>query len=232
MDITTIKYPSHNELVQWYYQLAQKIADEAGVTPEQVNQMIEDYITEHPYPVVPADIITETNAGEYVVTSVNGERGDVTVSAGGDVPDNVLTTDNIGQNAVTSFNGTKGAVNYTAPVTSVNGMTGDVYTPIKRTSGQIWAFGIRTSSAQALIFARIQFTFEGIDVSYNATIPDGLKAKPKTILSWIPVGQSYSSACGAAINYDNRTIKVYLSGPASVTPPAKIWAGCVFFGEY
>lgn len=118
MDIT-IKYPSHNDLVQWYYQLAKDIAEAPGVTPEDVNALIAAYIEEHPYPVVPADVITETNAAQNVVTSVNGKKGDVTVTGGGDVPDNVITTDNIAQNAVTSFNGMKGAV---TGVTSVNGM--------------------------------------------------------------------------------------------------------------
>lgn len=122
MDIT-IKYPSHNDLVQWYYQLAQSIAESAGVTPEQVNDLIEAYIAEHPYPVVPDDIITQANAAANVVTSVNGEKGDVTVTGGGEVPENVITTDNIAQNAVTSFNGTKGAV---TGVTSVNGKNGAV----------------------------------------------------------------------------------------------------------
>lgn len=126
MDFTTIKYPSHNDLVQWYYKLAQKIADSAGVTPEEVNALIAVYIDEHPYPVVPSDIITMSNASENVVTSVNGERGDVTVKGGGDIPDNVITTDNIVQNAVTSFNGTKGAV---TGVSSVNGQTGAVKIP-------------------------------------------------------------------------------------------------------
>lgn len=120
---TTIKYPSHNDLVQWYYQLAQSIAESAGVTPEQVNDLIDAYITEHPYPVVPDDIITQTNAAANVVTSVNGEKGDVTVTGGGDVPENVITTDNIAQNAVTSFNGVKGDV---TGVASVNGRTGVV----------------------------------------------------------------------------------------------------------
>lgn len=129
MDITTIKYPSHNDLVQWYYQLAQDIAGATGVTPEDVNALIEAYMEDHPYPVVPADVITESNAAQNVVTSVNGKKGDVTVTGGGDVPENVVTTDNIGQNAVTSFNGAKGDVNYTAPVTSVNGQTGAVTVP-------------------------------------------------------------------------------------------------------
>ena len=115
--------------MQWYYQLAQRIADAAGVTPEDVNALIAAYIEEHPYPVVPADIITASNAAQNVVTSVNGEKGDVTVTGGGGVPDNVITTDNIADNAVTSFNGQHGAVNYTAPVTSVNGQTGEVTVP-------------------------------------------------------------------------------------------------------
>lgn len=118
MDITTIKYPSHNDLVQWYYQLAQKIADGAGVTTEEVNALIAAYIEEHPYPVVPADVITASNAAQNVVTSVNGEKGDVTVPG---VPANVITGDNIGQNAVTSFNGAVGAV---TGLKSVNGKTG------------------------------------------------------------------------------------------------------------
>lgn len=126
MDITTIKYPSHNDLVQWYYQLAQSIAEAAGVTPEDVNTLIAAYIEDHPYPVVPTDIITASNAAQNVVTSINGEKGDVTVTGGGDVPENVITTDNIEDNAVTSFNGQKGDINYTAPVTSVNGRMGDV----------------------------------------------------------------------------------------------------------
>ena len=123
MDITTIKYPSHNDLVQWYYQLAQNIAEAAGVTPEDVNALIDAYIKEHPYPVVPADIITASNAAQNVVTSVNGEKGDVTVSGGGGVPENVVTTDNIAQNAVTSFNGAKGEV---TGVVTVNGKSGKV----------------------------------------------------------------------------------------------------------
>lgn len=276
---TTIKYPSHNDLVQWYYQLAQKISDSAGVTPEQVNDLIDAYIAEHPYPVVPDDIITQANAAANVVTSVNGEKGDVTVSGGGDVPDNVLTEDNIAQHAVTSFNGTVGAVKYTAPVTSVNGrggdvtvaesppnvvttdtlgalavltfngqtgyvsytppvtsvngMKGDVYTPIYRSSETgAWAYGIRTNSERALIFARFQFTFEGIDISYNATIPVDLQIQPVTMLSWLPEGQSYTPAQGAYINYANRTIKIMVRSPDSVTPPESIWAGCILYGEF
>lgn len=125
MDIT-IKYPSHNDLVQWYYQLAKNISEAAGVTPEEVNALIAAYIEENPYPVVPEGIITQANAAENVVTSVNGEKGDVTVTGGGDVPENVVTTDNIAQNAVTSFNGSKGDV---TGVTSVNGQTGAVTVP-------------------------------------------------------------------------------------------------------
>ena len=232
MDIT-IKYPSHNDLVQWYYQLAQDIAEAAGVTPEVVNALIAAYIEEHPYPVVPADVITASNAAQNVVTSVNGERGDVTVETGGSVPDNVITGDNIAQNAVTSFNGQKGAVNYTAPVTSVNGMTGAVYTPIYRNSATgAWAYGIRTTSTRALIFARLQFTFEGIDISYNTTIPQELQIQPVTVLSWIPEEQSYTPPQGAIINYANRNIKIMVDGPDSVTPPSTIWAGCILYGSF
>lgn len=275
MDIT-IKYPSHNDLVQWYYQLAQSIAESPGVTPEQVNDLIEAYIAEHPYPVVPDDIITQSNAAVNVVTSVNGEKGDVTVTGGGDVPENVITTDNIAQNAVTSFNGTKGEVTgvtsvngrsgavtvsesppnvittdnlgalavltfngqsgyveYTPPVTSVNGMTGNVYTPNYRDSESgAWAYGIRANSARALIFARLQFTFEGIDISYNTTIPQDLQIQPVTVLSWMPEGQSYTPAQGAYINYANRTIKIMVYSPEAVTPPGTIWAGCILYGDF
>lgn len=276
MDIT-IKYPSHNDLVQWYYQLAQKIAEAGGVTPEEVNALIDAYIKEHPYPVVPADIITASNAAQNVVTSVNGEKGDVNVTGGGDVPGNVVTTDNIGQSAVTSFNGAKGdvtgvtsvngqtgavtvpgvpgnvitgdniggsavtsfngqngAVTYAAPVTSVNGMTGDVYTPIYRSDESgAWSYGIRTSSARALIFARLQFTFEGVDISYNTTIPGDLQIKPVTVFSWMPEGNSLSATNGAFINYENRSIKIRIDAPASPSvPPATIWAGCILYGTY
>lgn len=276
MDFTSIKYPSHNELVQWYYQLASRIAESAGVTPDVVNSLIDAYIEQHPYPVVPADIITVSNAPQNVVTSVNGERGDVTVESGGSVPENVITRDNIAQNAVTSFNGAtgavtgvssvngqtgavtvplvpsnvitgdniaeqavtsfngqKGAVNYTPPVTSVNGMTGNVYTPIYRsTDAGAWAYGIRTTSTRALIFARLQFTFEGIDISYNTTIPQELQIQPVTVLSWIPEGQSYTPPQGTIINYANRNIKIMVDGPDSVTPPSTIWAGCILYGSF
>ena len=52
-----------------------------------------------------------------VVTSVNGQTGDVTVDVG-----------------VTSFNGSKGAVTYSAPVSSVNGKTGAVKIDVGVTS--------------------------------------------------------------------------------------------------
>ena len=277
MDIT-IKYPSHNDLVQWYYQLAKNISEAAGVTPEEVNALIAAYIEENPYPVVPDGIITQANAAENVVTSVNGEKGDVTVTGGGDVPENVVTTDNIAQNAVTSFNGSKGdvtgvtsvngqtgavtvpaapdnvitidnigdnavtsfngqtgSVSYTPPVTSVNGMTGAVFTPIYRTSSSgEWAYGIRTNSARALIFAWLQFTFEGIDISYNTTIPDELQIKPVAVFSWAPNERCYSVIEGTVTNYDNRTIKILIDdiGAPAANPPQNIWAGCIFYGAY
>lgn len=233
MDITTIKYPSHNDLVQWYYQLAQNIAEAAGVTPEDVNALIAAYIEEHPYPVVPDGIITQTNAAANVVTSVNGEKGDVTVNGGGDVPENVLTTDNIGQNAVTSFNGEKGSIKYTPPVTSVNGMTGDVYTPIHRASSTgAWAYGIRIKGGHALIFTWLPYTFDGIDVSYNTTIPVDLSIMPIAAFSWLPGEQTYSAAVGAVINTENKTIKILVDGPDAAVPPNKIWAGCVLYGGF
>lgn len=276
MDFTSIKYPSHNELVQWYYQLAQRIAESAGVTPDVVNSLIDAYIEEHPYPVVPTDIITESNAAQNVVTSVNGEKGDVTVEIGGGVPENVITSDNIAQNAVTSFNGTvgavtgvssvngqtgavtvagvpsnvitgdniaeqavtsfngqKGAVNYTAPVTSVNGMTGDLYTLIYRTSGTSWAFGLKANSERAIIFAYLQFEFAGIDVTYNATIPEELYIKPVLVLSWLPNGNSKTTANGSTINYANRTIKVWVDGPEAPNEPEQsVWAGCILYGDF
>ena len=56
-----------------------------------------------------------------VVTSVNGQTGDVTVDVG-----------------VTSFNGSKGAVTYSAPVSSVNGQTGEVSIPTGHNVGEEW----------------------------------------------------------------------------------------------
>lgn len=243
MDITTIKYPSHNDLVQWYYQLAQRIAESAGVTPEDVNALIEAYIEEHPYPVVPADVITASNAAQNVVTSVNGEKGAVTgvssvngqtgVVTVAEVPSNVITGDNIAGNAVTSFNGGKGDIDYTPPVTSVNGMTGNVYTPIYRSSSTgSWAYGIRINSAQALIFTWLHYTFEGYDISYNTTIPEDLAINPIVAFSWLPGSQSFSAATGAFINTEARTIKIMVDDPDSVTPPNDIWAGCVLYGSF
>lgn len=272
---TTIKYPSHNDLVQWYYQLAQRIADTPGVTPEQVNELIDAYISEHPYPVVPDDIITQSNAAANVVTSVNGEKGDVTIISGGDVPENVITSDNIAQNAVTSFNGTKGEVTgvtsvngrsgavtvsesppnvittdnlgalavltfngqsgyveYTPPVTSVNGLTGALYTTIYRSSGASWAFGLKVNSSRAIIFAYLPFVFEGIDVSYNATIPEELAIRPVTVFSWLPNHASHAAALSATINYQNRNIKIMVDQADSVSPVESVMAGCILYGEF
>lgn len=231
MDIT-IKYPSHNDLVKWYYQLAQRISESAGVTPEQVNDLIEAYISEHPYPVVPDDIITQANAAANVVTSVNGEKGDVTVSGGGEVPENVITSDNIEQNAVTSFNGEKGSINYTAPVTSVNGLTGNLYTVISKTSGNSTAYGTRVNSSRAIIFAMLPFEFSGIDVSYNCTIPQDLGIQPVYVFSWLPQVHIYGSPNGCNVNYQNRTIKIYLDHSEIVSPVQSITAGCVIYGTF
>lgn len=272
---TTIKYPSHNDLVHWYYQLAQNIAESAGVTPEQVNDLIEAYIAEHPYPVVPDDIITQANAAANVVTSVNGEKGDVTVTGGGDVPENVITTENIAQNAVTSFNGAKGdvtgvtsvngqtgavtveevpsnvitgdniAVNavtsfntqkgdvtYTPPVTSVNGLTGNLYTVITKTSGTITAYATRMNSSRAIIFVTLPFEFEGIDVSYNCAIPQDLGIQPVYVYSWLPQVHIYGSPIGCSVNYQNRTIKIFLDHTDVVSPVQSITAGCVIYGTF
>lgn len=277
MDITTIKYPSHADLVQWYYQLAQKIAEGEGVTPEEVNALIEAYIAEHPYPVVPADIITVSNAPSNVVTSVNGEKGDVTVASGGDVPENVITEDNIAENAVTSFNGEKGdvtgvasvngqtgdvmvpgvpanvvtsdniadqavtsfnghngSVTYTPPVSSVNGLTGDLFTTIYRSSGGIWVYGLKVSNTRAIIFGIFPYTFEGIDITYNTTIPEDLNIKPLHILSWLPDGDTFSAVNGAHVNYENRTLKVKVDAPdtSAVIPPKTIWACTILYGDF
>lgn len=275
MDITTIKYPSHNDLVQWYYQLAQSIADSTGVTPEQVNELIDAYIAEHPYPVVPDDIITQANAAANVVTSVNGEKGDVNVTSGGDVPENVITEDNIAANAVTSFNGGKGdvtgvtsvngksgavtvaesptnvvttdtlgalavlsfngqsgAVNYTPPVTSVNGKTGNVYTITSKTSGTSTAYGEMINSSRAIIFATLEFEFAGIDISYNCTIPEDFNLQPVYVYSWLPQTKIFGTPTGCVVNYNNRTIKIYIDHSDSVTPVQSITAGCVIYGTF
>ena len=277
MDIT-IKYPSRNDLVQWYYQLAQKIAEGSGITPEEVNALIEAYIAEHPYPVVPADIITASNAAQNVVTSVNGEKGDVTVTGGGDVPENVVTTDNIGQNAVTSFNGTKGEVkgvssvngrsgavtvsespanvitsdniagnavtsfnghvgviNYAPPVTSVNDMTGALYTTVFReavSNPDVWAFGALTITGKSIIFAHLVFEFEGIDITYNCTVPDELNITPIYLFSWIASEKIYGSVQGSSVNAMNKTIKIWLDHTDVVSPVQTITAGCVLYGSF
>ena len=177
MDIT-IKYPSHNDLVQWYYQLAQIIAESAGVTPEEVNALIDAYIKEHPYPVVPADIITASNAAQNVVTSVNGEKGDVTVTGGGDVPGNVVTTDNIAETAVTSFNGAKGAV---TGVSSVNGQTGAVTVPGVPdnviTTDNLGAFAVLTFNGQSGYVTGVSSVNgqAGADISLTTSISGGVE---------------------------------------------------------
>lgn len=275
MDFTSIKYPSHNELVQWYYQLANQIAESAGVTPEMVNSLIEAYVEEHPYPVVPADIITESNAAQNVVTSVNGEKGDVTVESGGSVPDNVITTDNITQNAVTSFNGTKGdvtgvssvngqtgavmvpevpsdlitgdniagqavtsfngqvgPVSYTPPVLSVNGLTGNLYTTIYKTSGASNAYATRVNSTRAIIFAFLPFVYQDVDDSYNCTIPEDLGIRPVTVYSWLPNMNSNAEALGVIINYQNRTIKILINHDDNLVPVPSVMAGCVLYGDF
>lgn len=233
MDITTIKYPSHNDLVQWYYLLAQTISEAAGVTPEEVNALIDAYIKEHPYPVVPADIITASNAAQNVVTSVNGEKGDVTVKGGGDVPDNVVTTDNIAQNAVTSFNGQVGGINYTPPVVSVNGMTGALFTTVFRsTADNVWAFGMPTTAGNNIIFAHLIFEFAGIDITYNCTVPDGLNLRPIYLFSWIPNQKIFGSVQGSTVNPTNKTIKIWLDHTDVVAPVQTIEAGCVLYGGF
>lgn len=233
MDITTIKYPSHNDLVQWYYQLAQRIADSTGVTPEQVNELIDAYITEHPYPVVPDDIITQSNAPANVVTSVNGEKGDVTVTSGGDIPGNVITVDNIDDNAVTDFNGQKGSIDYTPPVTSVNGMTGNLYTTVFRSAAaNVWAFGLPTVADSSIIFAHLVFEFEGIDITYNCTVPESLNLTPIYLFSWIPTQKISGAVQGSYVNPTNKTIKIYLDHSEIISPVQTIEAGCVVYGTF
>lgn len=245
MDITTIKYPSHNDLVKWYYQLAQRIADSTGVTPEQVNELIDAYITEHPYPVVPDNVITEDNIAQNAVTSFNGEKGIINYTAPvtsvngqtgavtvDEPPENVITADNIEENAVVSFNGEKGSINYKPPVTSVNGMTGDLFTTVLRSSSDgSWAFCIPLQNGFALVFAFINFTFRGIDITYNATLSAELNIKPSHVFSWVALTNTLSSVLGSTSNPDTRTIKIFVDGPdAPSTPPETTWAGVILYG--
>lgn len=247
MDITTIKYPSHNDLVKWYYQLAQHISDSTGVTPEQVNELIDAYIAEHPYPVVPDDIITQANAAANVVTSVNGEKGDVTVTGGGDVPDNVITEENIEQNAVTSFNGAKGAV---TGVSSVNGQTGDVTTPsvpknvittddigqhaVTSFNGQVGdiaypytpiypganGFIVPLNQSRAIAYVNAIAVFDGIDLTYNVKFDGTLFDQVHYIYSCVgPHVPGVSYTIKDVSITDNLTLKIWLNDPVISGPP-------------
>ncbi len=107
------------------YEMYSEIIEESDnfVTRDEVGEVVDEYIEEHPI--------------EAPVTSVNTKTGAVVLSASdvGALPSNTpipsktsdLTNDSgFLSTAVTSFNGQTGVVTYTAPVTSVNGMTGDV----------------------------------------------------------------------------------------------------------
>ena len=113
-------------------------------------------------PQINAQLLDGKPAADYalktgVVTSVNGQTGDVVVTEGGGSIDtsNFYSTSNPPPYPVRSVNGHTGAVNLTFPVTKVNNKTGDVvlqasdvgalpdtYTPpVTRVNGQtgdIW----------------------------------------------------------------------------------------------
>ena len=98
---TTIPDPYQS----WYDAMIDYI-DEHSISPEDLDEAIAEYISEHPI--------------SAPVTSVNEQTGDVVLDAE-DV--GALPSDT---SFVSSFNGSTGAVTYTAPVTSVNGSTGAV----------------------------------------------------------------------------------------------------------
>ena len=70
--------------------------------------------------------ITGGGGGGGVVTSVNGETGNVEIDIPDDISDLTDHLNKIPTTYVSSFNGSSGAITYTAPVSSVNGSTGTV----------------------------------------------------------------------------------------------------------
>ena len=107
-----------------YNNVVSLVAGEIASAVQQVNATI------------PTDTADLTNTAGYItlsqvpgdlVTSVNGQTGDVSLTIPSEVTDQtVFSWGYIKDAGVTSFNGSTGAVTYTAPVTSVNGDTGTV----------------------------------------------------------------------------------------------------------
>lgn len=123
-------------LQSWYDAMIEYI-DDHSISPDELGQAIEDYIEQHPI--------------SAPVTSVNSMIGDVVLTAAdvGALPDSTTIPTKTSQlqndsgflsSAVTSFNGSTGAVTYTAPVSSVDGKSGDVTVlPTGGTTGQVLA---------------------------------------------------------------------------------------------
>ena len=136
-----------------------------------------------------------------VVTSVNGQTGDVVVTEGGGSIDtsNFYSTSNPPPYSVRSVNGYTGAVNLTFPVTKVNNKTGDVvlqasdvgalpdtYTPpvtkVNGQTGDIWLEAPVTSvngktgavTIPEIKYADLSFSFSGMELASYATLPSGL----------------------------------------------------------
>lgn len=125
-------------LQSWYDNLIQYINDHS-ITEDQLEQAVADYIEAHPIsaPVQSVNgetgevVITASDLGAYVLASTGIPASDLASA----VQASLAKADTALQSApVTSVNGQTGDVVVTAPVTSVNGQTGDVTISIPVTS--------------------------------------------------------------------------------------------------
>ena len=132
-------------LQSWYDNLIQYINDHS-ITEDQLEQAVADYIEEHPIsaPVQSVNgetgdvVITASDLGAYVLASTGIPASDLASA----VQASLAKADTALQSApVTSVNGEIGDVVVTAPVTSVNGQTGDVTitVPVTSVNGQTGA---------------------------------------------------------------------------------------------
>lgn len=168
---------------------------------------IEEELEEGVY-LTNADLLGGVAADSYalkanVVTSVNGQTGDVVVTEGGGSIDtsNFYSTSNPPPYPVTSVNGSTGAVQITAaslgaltsaPVTSVGGKTGAVTlsagTGISVSGTTITNSGVTSVNGStgaitipAIKYVDLTFTFSGESLGQYATAPSDLTSSGQII---------------------------------------------------
>ena len=146
---------------------------EVSVEDNEVNATVSDDTIEFP---------DATDIYAYGVSSVNGQTGVVVIPIPGKVSDLandlyfateqwVLNRGYITDAGVTSFNGETGAVLYSAPVTSVNGLTGDVQLPSVDAYTKQETNALLSGKANSADLANVAISGSYNDLANKPTIP-------------------------------------------------------------